>query len=70
MACKGTCYRIKVSAGFGKKYTNGLKRCTECEIFTMWEGKFCPCCHQQLRVHPLKSAEKRRNRKILKEIPA
>ena len=70
MPCNGVCDKYKVSAGSGARYTEGKKRCTECEIFTMWEGKFCPCCHQQLRVHPLKSAEKRRNRKILKEIPA
>ena len=64
MACKGTCYRIKVSVGFGKKYTNGLKRCTECEIYTRWEGNFCPCCNQQLRTTPLSTRRYKKAKEI------
>ena len=65
MPCKGICTKYKVSAGSGERYTNGKKRCSQCEIFTMWEGKFCPCCHQQLRYTPLKSVEKRNYRKVI-----
>jgi len=64
MVCKGNCSRIKVSASFGKKYANGLKRCTQCEIYTRWEGIFCPCCSGKLRCTPLST----RRSKVAKEI--
>ncbi len=53
MACKGTCERYRArtprSLGF---YKNGYKRCGVCELHIKWDGLFCPCCSNKLRIGP------------------
>lgn len=66
MTCKGICYRFKVSGGHGQKYANGLKRCTQCEIWLRQDGNECPCCHAQLRFTPLSAKDKRNYRKTMR----
>ena len=66
MACKGRCDKYSVSAPFGKKYANGFKRCSVCDIYIKWSGKYCPCCNHQLRTTPSSAKNKREYRKAKK----
>ncbi|WP_316505610.1 hypothetical protein [Nitrosopumilus sp.] len=54
MVCKGICIRYKSGRPFGinSRYENGQKRCSICEIFINWDGKYCPCCGYVLRTKP------------------
>jgi uncharacterized Zn finger protein (UPF0148 family) len=49
MPCKGICIRYKTPSNH---YTNGHKRCKECELFIKWDGVLCPCCGHKLRTRP------------------
>jgi len=33
----------------GMKYSSGIKRCTECQIFMDIQDIRCPCCRTKLR---------------------
>ncbi len=61
MVCKENCakYRaIRSHPGRSHYYSEvghynmGQKRCQVCEIFIMWLGTRCPCCHTTLRTVP------------------
>lgn len=39
----------------------GWKRCLTCLVWLDWDGKFCPCCRQQLRLKP-KAPQKQKQR--------
>jgi hypothetical protein len=53
MTCKKICERYKAPGKCtGRKYGNGNKRCSRCEIMIVWEGVHCPCCGFHLRVGP------------------
>ena len=48
MTCKGICIHHKALG----RYTNGHKRCKNCDMFLKWEGLCCPCCGSKLRIGP------------------
>ncbi len=61
MVCKGICHRYKaIIPQRVSRYTNGNKRCNECEIYLKWDGLRCPCCQHLLRNSP-KNAKYRIN---------
>lgn len=49
--CEGPCQRYK---GTKKGYTDGQKRCSNCDIFIKWDGAYCPCCSIKLRTRSRK----------------
>ena len=54
MVCKGLCIRHKSRKRLCEngRYEFGQKRCSVCEIFIHWDGKYCPCCNHVLRTKP------------------
>ncbi len=46
MTCRGICERFKSDK---KRYENGIKRCSACEVYLNYEGIQCPCCNTVLR---------------------
>lgn len=56
MVCKGRCapYRAARFHRGVSRYGDDIKRCVTCAIYVKWEGVFCPCCHNKLRVSPRK----------------
>jgi len=61
MVCKGICCRYKAKCNFKRfRYNNGQKRCNVCELFIIWDGKYCPCCGMCLRTRPKFSKNKQR----------
>jgi len=54
MVCKGMCVRHKAGKPFGinSRYDLGQKRCSTCEIYINWDGKYCTCCSSALRTKP------------------
>ena len=53
MTCKGICTRYKAQKPVGTgRYASGQRRCQICEIFSKWEGLWCPCCGYRLRTKP------------------
>jgi len=55
MSCNGICHRykaLKPPQGMSR-YEAGQKRCNSCDIYTEWNGFWCPCCGGvRLRVAP------------------
>ena len=50
ISCKGVCINYKhTSIHNGMKYSSGIKRCTECQIFMDIQEIRCPCCRTKLR---------------------
>jgi predicted amidophosphoribosyltransferase len=45
IGCKGKCHRYATI----RRYRDGNKSCSVCDIFIKWAGHFCPCCHRALR---------------------
>ncbi len=61
MVCKGKCvqYKAKRSTLPGNlRYKAGQRRCSVCEIFIKWEGRWCPCCGFTLRTKPRNSRDR------------
>lgn len=58
-SCNNICqkYRALMPKNCGR-YSLGQKRCNECEIFIFWDGLFCPCCNNRLRLAPRTSKYK------------
>lgn len=52
--CKGICknYKAVKEKNSFSYYSNGFKRCSECEIFINWNSYKCPCCNKVLRIKP------------------
>jgi hypothetical protein len=44
----------------GLRYILGQKHCQVCQIFTIWESLFCPCCGGRLRNKPKPSKYKQK----------
>lgn len=61
MTCKGVCdeYRAMELPRIGR-YAAGQKRCQTCNVFILWDGYFCPCCHLRLRIRPRSRFDKDR----------
>jgi hypothetical protein len=50
MSCRNICYTYRVKKSHqGSYHKDGLRRCTECEIFMRCNGTRCPCCNASLR---------------------
>ena len=57
--CRNTCTSYKAKKPLmSSRYALGQKKCSICDIFIHWEGIFCPCCGQKLRVNPRKKTSK------------
>ena len=53
MACKGICSRyIAKTPWNGKRYAEGISRCTTCSLYIKWTGMYCPCCGGRVRAKP------------------
>ena len=55
MYCKEICFKYEAARINPKsegRYKLGFKRCSNCEIFIIWDGYRCPCCKTILRVKP------------------
>lgn len=51
MYCDSTCKKYKAEKlRYGPRYTGNNRYCSHCHIFITFEGIFCPCCSQHLRV--------------------
>jgi hypothetical protein len=52
--CKDICITYKAYKDEHNKgyYSEGHKRCIECNIFLSWDGTRCPCCDHILRTKP------------------
>jgi hypothetical protein len=51
--CRNICTSYKATRQeHGSYYSNGYKRCNECELFLKWSGAKCPCCGKVLRTRP------------------
>jgi len=63
--CNAICQRYKalLPKNMGR-YTVGQKRCNSCEIFIYWDGLWCPCCNDRLRLSPRSSKNKEKFLKI------
>ncbi|KAF6244409.1 hypothetical protein C6989_09035 [Nitrosopumilus sp. b2] len=46
MACRGICERYRSES---RRYSQGVKRCTNCDAYLEFEGVQCPCCRTHLR---------------------
>jgi hypothetical protein len=59
MSCKGICINYKATKPQdSRRYVWGQKRCQICSMWMKWEGVFCPCCHNKLRIKPKKMQNK------------
>ena len=47
MACRGICERYRSEK---KRYFEGAKRCTCCDVYLFTYDFQCPCCHTLLRL--------------------
>ena len=58
--CQNVCIKFKYirPTTYDKWYGPGVKRCSNCNIFILYDGNFCPCCRKQLKYKP----HNRRNR--------
>ena len=49
-SCRGLCCRFEAkSFGNAKKYSDGYKRCSYCDVFMKIVSLRCPCCALKLR---------------------
>jgi hypothetical protein len=71
MSCKNICpeYRVKKSYQ-SSYYEDGLKRCTQCEIFIRCTSTRCPCCGVSLRIkaHDAKVRKKLKHEGLLVDL--
>ena len=52
--CKNKCHNYTSQYGNKKKYSDGYKKYTVCEISVKTEQIQCFCCHAMLRSHSKK----------------
>lgn len=58
MVCRGFCLTNQFETKAKRGYQEGFKFCKQCGppaqdgIYIKWDGVFCPCCGQNLRVRP------------------
>jgi len=63
MTCRGICDKHKAISGHktnNERYRIGQKYCSQCEIFTKWDGLRCPCCSFMLRTKPRNQKSKQK----------
>jgi rRNA maturation endonuclease Nob1 len=66
MSCKNICIDYIAKKSYQSSYyEDGLKRCTQCEVFIRWNKTRCPCCGVSLRIKA-RDARIRRKLKIQK----
>jgi len=60
-SCNSICskYKATLPQHMGR-YESGQKRCNSCDIFIFWDGRFCPCCGDRLRLAPRGSKFKKK----------
>ena len=65
-SCSRVCdrYRALKPKKFGR-YEMGQKRCNSCSIFIFWNGLWCPCCGDRLRLTPRSSKYKQKYLKAI-----
>jgi hypothetical protein len=44
--CNEICRKYQIKTN---RYSDGIKRCSKCEVFIKWDGIHCPCCTLKLR---------------------
>lgn len=65
MVCNEICEKYRTGkTKNGTRYGNDKKRCTRCNIFIEYKGKYCPCCRHKLRTRPQAKFYKEKWRKI------
>ena len=52
LVCKGRCQLMPHKKHVSHAAEKGYKRCSKCLVFIQWEGVFCPCCGQRLKMSP------------------
>jgi rRNA maturation endonuclease Nob1 len=63
MSCKNICVEYKAKKSYHTTYYgDGVRRCTECEVFIRWNKTRCPCCGTSLR---LKTHDSKLRRRLL-----
>jgi len=67
ISCRNICIKYKAKKSYRSSYyEDGLRRCTECEVFIRWNNNSrCPCCGTTLRIktHDAKVRRKLRGTK-------
>jgi len=52
-SCSNVCARYKATKPVNiGRYAIGQKRCNSCNVFLNWDGMWCPCCNERLRLAP------------------
>ena len=46
LVCRGICERYRSDK---KRYVQGTKRCTSCDVYLLTQSLLCPCCNIALR---------------------
>jgi len=66
--CNGICSKYHALESSGKeRYAKGQKRCNTCNIFITWDGLWCPCCNNRLRLSPRNGKNKKKFLEIKSE---
>lgn len=61
MTCRNICVKYKVKKPYKtRRYDQGQKRCSTCDIFLEWKGFRCPCCTNVLRTNARRLKNKKR----------
>ena len=73
MSCRNICieYKAKKKSYNSSYYKEGLRRCTECEVFIRWNNNNstrCPCCGTILRMNTHNAKVRRKLSKTRKFI--
>lgn len=71
MSCKNICIEYRVKKSYQSSYyEDGLKRCTQCEVFIRCNSTRCPCCGVSLRIksHDAKVRRKLKHRSLLADL--
>jgi rRNA maturation endonuclease Nob1 len=61
VSCSSICiqYKALMPQHIGR-YESGQKRCNSCDVFLIWDGRYCPCCGDKLRLSPRSSKYKQK----------
>ena len=52
LVCKGRCKIMPHKKTVRHAVAKGYKRCSKCAVSIQWEGLYCPCCGQRLKISP------------------
>ena len=56
--CHGICLDWKISQLYA--FDKGGKKCTNCNVYMLWDKNRCPCCDQILKTKPRQAKYKDR----------